>query len=380
VVKTQYTYIERKTSESGQTGTATYDLPEKGYMPELIVKAYSTPTASTDPALPLSDAITKIEIVDGGTVIKSLTGNQIKGLSMIHGHNRLGNWEINDNAVEGYDDFIIKLGAKADDKLYAPDMSSFSNPQIKITWDYSITTNEFGASYDADTSPAMKFTVLAKILREPGPYTHGYLKSTILKEYTQATSTTTTVELPRGQPLYGVGVEAGYDAKTFMDDVNRIKLDFDNGDWIPFDLYQEEIITAQQLWFKKPFEVAWMADVADDKDFDTHMGHLLHISAMATTNAGRAFEWQGTYGEAVETLGYWDLATPSVVTTYEAALLKSVGYCPYHIWYCPARAILGDMEDTLDTTQFSRIELEITSSSSASTSSTPDVIAEYLVV
>lgn len=256
MVKTQYTYIQKKTSESGQTGTATYDLPEKGYLPEIIVKAYSTPTASTNPALPLSDAITKIEIIDGGTVIKSISGNQAKALSMIHNHNRMGNWEINDNAAEGYDDFIIQLGGKIGDKLYAPDMSAFSNPQIKITWDYSITTNEFGASYDADTSPAMKFTVLGKILREPGPYTHGYLKTTKLYEYTQATSTTTVTEIPRGKPLYGLGIEAGYDAKDFTDDVNEIKLDFDNGDWIPFHLYAEEILTAQQLWFKNHSRLA----------------------------------------------------------------------------------------------------------------------------
>jgi len=378
MAKTQYTYIERKKSESGQTGTATYDLPEKGFLPEIILKAYSTPTASTNPALPLSDAITKIEIVDGGTIIQSLTGNQIKAMSMLRKYKQLAGLEINDNAAEGYDDFHILLGGRFDGTDYAPDMSVFSNPQLKVTWDYSITTTEFGMSCDADASPAMKFSVLGKILREPGPYTHGYVKSSVLKEFTQATSTTTTTEIPRGQKLIGLGVEAGYDAKDFTDDVNQIKLDFDNGDWIPFDLYEEEIITAQKLWFGPPFEYSWIADAIDDKEFDSHMAWLSFIECMASSNAGRGFEWQAIR-KGVETLGMWDLGTPSVISSYESVYFKSTGYGPFHVWYVPMSKILGEEADTLDTTGYSRIELETTSSSSASTSSTPDIIAEYLV-
>ena len=378
MAKTQYTYIERKKAVSGQTGTETFDLPERGFVPEIIVKAYSTPTASTNPALPLSDAITKIEIVDGGTVIQSLSGNQIKGLSMIRKYKRLGGLELNKNATEGYDDFHIILGGEFDGKLYAPDMSNFSNPQIKITWDYSLTTTKFGMSVDADTDPNMKFTIIAKTLREPGPYVHGYIKSSSIKTYTQAASTTTVTEIPRGHPLVGLGVEAGYDALNFTDDVNKIKLDFDNGDWVPFEFFEEEIATSQAWWHGEPFEYAWMADIKDDIELDTHMGIPLSVEFTATTNAGRAFEFQAIR-KGVETLGYWDLATPSEVTSYETAYIKSIGYAPFHIWYVPMKAILGGEADTLDTTKFGRIELEVTSSSSASTSMKPEIIAEYLI-
>lgn len=109
------------------------------------------------------------------------------------------------------------------------------------------------------------------------------------------------------------------------------------------------------------------------------MAFLHQLIAMASTDAGRAFEWQATLGKSVETLGYWDLATPTAVTSYERAFLTAIGYGPYHLWYCPMRSILGDEEELLDTTQYSRIELETTSSSNASTSSTPAIIAEYLM-
>jgi len=347
----------------------------------LVVTAYSTPTASTNPALPLSDAITKIEIVDGGSVIKSLTGNQIKGLSMIHGHNPLGSTEKNDNAVEGYDQFIIPLGGLFNGVQYAPDMSVFSNPQIKITWDYSITTTEFGMTCDADAAPAMKFSIMGKILREAQNVVHGYVKSTILKEYTQATSTETSIEIPKGLPLLGIAVEAGYDAKAFTDDVNEIKLDIDNGAWIPFDFFEEEVNSIQQIWYKKPFMYSWYADLEDADELDVHMGYPLHVLATPgiDSSKGLAFRFDENR-RGVETVDLMDLATPTATDVYQQIALTSIGWEPFHLWYCPMSQLQGGDDDTLDTTQYSRLDLKITSSSNASTSSTPDVVAEYLVL
>ncbi|MEA3222365.1 MAG: hypothetical protein U9P49_04270, partial [Thermodesulfobacteriota bacterium] len=287
--KTQYSYVERKHSESGQSGSAIYDLPESGYMPEVILKAYSTPTGSTNLDLPLSDAITKIEVIDGGKVIQSLTGNQMKGMSMLRKFKNLASLETNDNAVEQHDDFYILLGAVLNGTNYAPDMSAFSNPQLRVTWDYSETTNEFGMSCDADSSPAMKFSVIAKLVREGGIFSHGYVKTQSVKEWTQATSTTTKTELPLGDQLIGVGVEAGYDALDFEEDIEQIKLDIDSGDWIPFDFYEEEIYSSQNWWHGGPFQYSWSADVIDNKELDTHMGILNQLNIMSQENAGRAF-------------------------------------------------------------------------------------------
>jgi len=377
MAKTQYSYVERKHSESGQTGSAIYDLPEKGFMPELILKAYSTPTAATNLGLPLSDAITKIEIVDGGRIIQSLTANQVKGLAMLRKYKTLASLETNDNAVEQHDDFYIELGAVLNGTNYAPDMSAFSNPQIRVTWDYSDTATEFGMDTDADAAPAMKFSIIAKMIREGGKYTHGYVKSSTVKEFTQATSTTTTTELPRNNPLIGIGIEAGYDALDFEEDVEQIKLDFDNGAWVPFEAYEEEIYSLQNWWHNGPFQYSWTADIIDNKELDTHMGILNNISFLAQSNAGRSFEYQASH-IGVETVGKWDLATPTVDTTFEQTYIQSTGQCPFHIWYCPIRAIAGGEADTLDSRDFSRIQLKTVSGSSASTSSTPTIIAEYL--
>jgi hypothetical protein len=376
--QTRWDYVKRKTAESGQTGTITYDLPERGFMPELLLTAFSTPTATTAPACPLSDAITKIEIIDGGLVLKSLTGNQVKGLSMIHGHNPLLGLETNDNGVEGYDHFFIPMGGVFNGERYAPDMSQFNNPQIRITWDYSITTTEFGMTVTADSSPAMKFSVLAEMCKTAGVYRHGYTKSSIIKEFTQATSTTNIIDIPTGDQLVGLAVEAGYDALDFTEDVENIKLDIDNGDWIPFHLYEEEVLQSQQLWFKHPFQYSWRADLESAEELDTHMGHLSHLGAMGSEYDNLIISYDSA-SKGVETITIVDAGDdPTATDVLQQIYLKAIGWCPFHVWYVPARVLTGYEKDTLDTSLYGRIELESTSGSSASTSSTPDIIAEYL--
>ncbi len=83
--KTQWYYQERKNAQAGLTGSATFDLPEKGFLPQVTLTAFATPLAATNPALPIADILTRIEVLDGGTVIKSLTGNQVKALAAYWG-------------------------------------------------------------------------------------------------------------------------------------------------------------------------------------------------------------------------------------------------------------------------------------------------------
>ena len=383
MAKVQYVYVKRKQSETGQTGTVTYDLPERGFIPEITVRIFSTPTASTDPALPINDAITKIEIVDGATVIKSLTGNQTHGLEMIHGRPARTSTEVNDNAVEGYDDFIIFLGGKVNGIEYVPDFSKFSNPQIKITWDYSLTTGVRGATFDADASPAIKITVFCKVVREGAKYSHGYLKSSELQTWTQATSTTRQIEIPLGEKLYGIALEGGYDSLDFTEDFEQIKIDFDNGAWIPLQLYEEEIIKMQEQIFVNPFELTFRADVADGMEIDSHMGYvgsinIVGVSAAAGALGAYRIAWPSASSMGVEEISVTD-SNGAAYATYSQAVFHVIGYCPYGLWYLPMSTLLNGGGDLIDTSAYGRIIVEVVSGSSASTSQTPSVLAEYLI-
>jgi len=378
MARTHWYYVVREKSEAGQTGTATYNLPKSGFIPEIIVRAYSTPTAVTDPALPLNKAITKIEITDGAKKIVSLSANAVLGVLLGRVKRTHVSTEINENAVEGYEEFRIVLGGKINGTHYAPDFARFSNPQIKISWDYSITTGPFGATFDADTTPAMKFTVLCKIVKDATKYTHGYIKSYELYTYFNAPNAVTEVEIPRGLPLLGIGIEAGWVNLDWTEDVERLKLDFNTGEWVPLELEEEEIVAFEDSVHGGPAMVSFMMDLIDGVEIDAHMGYPTSVDGVGMSGAGRTFEWLQRH-RGVGAPNYMDVATPTAITAYEQVQITSTGYFPYNVLYIPMRALTDDEKDTIDTTKYRDIVLELTAGSAASTSSTPAIIVEYLV-
>lgn len=374
-----YHYVVRKKSESGQDGTVTYDLPESGFIPEINLRVFSTGTSSTDPVIPASVQITKVELLDGGTVLQSLTGNQLHAVSMFRGNKERASTERNEGGVEGYDDFRILLGANVNGIDYAPDFSRFTNPQIQITWDNTTTTGPFGETYDADTSPAMKFTVLCKIVRGQTKYTHGYVLSKQIKTFTSAASATVQTDVPRGEALLGLMVEAGYIDLDWTEDVEQIKLDFDNGAWVPFDFKEEEIVPAQREWFGGPFTVSWQADLIDAVETDLHIGYVTDVKALPVQASAREVHARWNHNFLGVSDFFIEDSDGASFTTYLRWAVTSKGYMPYQCWYCPMSALLNGEGDLVDTTQFGQIILEIVQGASVNTSSTPAVIAEYLV-
>lgn len=374
----QYVYVQRTRTESGDTGTVTYDLPEKGFCPEIVVTAYSTPTASTNPAQPITDFLTRVEIVDGSRVLVSLTGKQVKALSFYHGNKHQILTDRADNAVASREAFRLHLGVKANGRHYAPDLGRFSNPQIRLSWDASLTTTQSGVPVDADTAPATQFTVMCKVVRNTNKYTHGYKKSYVLRTFTSAASTTEQTEIPRGLKLLGIGIEAGYNGFRFDDDINQIKLDFDNGAWVPLDLRAAEVLDIQEEFFSEPFTVAFSRDVRDGRAIDLNMGFQKGLSIL-----GNGTDADNTYANLSDDFGVVTLAVNVSVgnadTTYRQTHFSVQGFLPFHMWYCPMSKLNGDESDTVDTTNYGRIILETVSAAALSTSSTPDVIVEYLV-
>jgi hypothetical protein len=375
----RYHYAERKDAPStAQTGTRTYNLPKSGFIPEILLQAYSTPTASSAQALQIFDAITKIQIRDGAKIIKDFDMEHAASLAMYHGSREFHCTHQHQNGTEGYEGVRIFLGQKVNGRMYAPDMSRFSNPQLVISWDHSTTTSKHGVTQTADTAPVTKFTLLCKVAEGGGKYTHGYVKTYSLKTWTQAASTETHVEIPTEGKLLGLLVEGGYDAKNFTDEVNELKLDFNTGDWVPLNLYAEEVIKFQQLVYPESFEVTFTLDIANGEELDTHMGWVGKVSLgpIEETNPFQATWTVGSKG--VETINFYN-SGGGAIGTPELVQVHAQGWLPFHGFYIPMSALTDGDSDFIDTGTYKNIDLYLTSGSSASTSSTPEVLAEYLI-
>ncbi|KKL89156.1 hypothetical protein LCGC14_1917560, partial [marine sediment metagenome] len=84
----RYAILEQDKAEtsSADGGTITIDLPETGILSELTFQARALGAYSNDCVTPMHAILEKIELlVDGSSVVKSLTGTQVKALDWYNG-------------------------------------------------------------------------------------------------------------------------------------------------------------------------------------------------------------------------------------------------------------------------------------------------------
>uniref|UniRef100_A0A6H1ZZ64 Uncharacterized protein n=1 Tax=viral metagenome TaxID=1070528 RepID=A0A6H1ZZ64_9ZZZZ len=372
-------YAQRKNAPStAATGEVTYDLPETGFIPTILLTCFSTPTSSASPALPLVDAITEVTIKDAGKEIISLNANQIMGIFMHRGSRSYVSTETNDNAVEQHQTFPILLGEVVNGVKYAPDFSKFTNPQITIKWDYSITTTNFGMICEADIAPVMKFTIACMVQPADAGYTHGYMRSRQIKTWSQTTSTETKIDIPSGEKLYGIMIEAGYDALNWTEDIEQLKLSLQSGKWIPLDLQEEELRTLDgDIWGAA--EISYCADVADAEEYDVHMGYVDDVNFAPLEKIDDLTFWFVNAHRGIETLNV-DTSGQAAYTTHFQTAIHVKGFMPYQCLYIPSWYLTGKTDDLIDTEAAKTAVLYCTSGAAASTSSKPAIVIETFVI
>lgn len=377
----QKTYLERKkaVTTTSTSGTVTVDLPEKDYISELLITAFHTNTTLTNALIPVYLAIKKIEVLDGSEVIKSLSGRQTQALAYYHGRTppmpHRKDWE----STETYDHFAIRFGRNLKDMEYMLNMGKMTNPQLKIEYDF-VTTSYYGVSHTVPTSPTFKYSVLATIWRGATPKpVLGYIRSQQIYDWTQVATGTEYVDIPRTEPIVGLMCQGGQDTKRLLQDFNRVRLNINNAELIPLDVYEEELQHLQKEWFEPLIVAAYRVEYKDGKDIDSGFGFIEGVSVIKRGSPIRVWFVEGQIGGILD-LACWDLATPTRDTTSGHGTRMIVkGLFPHHTIYIPAEKVSPTGEFTLPAPDYAKIVLELTSSS-ASTSAIPNVVLETLGV
>ncbi|GAH47759.1 unnamed protein product, partial [marine sediment metagenome] len=174
--------IRPQTAEvsTSQVGTIYQDLPEKGLLSALMIDYAGHGYYSTHPALPLWDAITKIEVlVNGSKVVKSLDMKQARALAHYYGFDlsTFGNYRrTRTSGDQTFWTVPILFGRFPGDKEYMLNMELYVNPQLRITYDMSQTVVE-GVTYNASGTPNIRTGVQGLIWKDGAPGTKGYIKS-----------------------------------------------------------------------------------------------------------------------------------------------------------------------------------------------------------
>jgi hypothetical protein len=181
----------------------------------------SAPTAHACKAIP------KVEILDGSTVIHSLSAMEIQARQFY------GLGKFPENVVNYQDNvyftvpLVIPFGRYLGDPKYALDPARFRQPQIRITVD-------IGAGGSA--CDAVILDIDALVFDEKAVAPEGYLSAKEYYRYSLVSSAIEDIDLPRDRKLRSLMIQSAYAGKYPYEQYNAFKLTEDNDRRIPFDL------------------------------------------------------------------------------------------------------------------------------------------------
>lgn len=208
-------------TDLGAAGTKTVDIDTTGVISRMIIRFRLTVVTVSVMTKMVTDTISKIEIVDGGTVLFSASGGDAFALPYWEGH-ALPYQNIS-LTVGGFFEcaILVNFGRWLYDPMLAFTPERFSNPQLKITWDEdacnaSVVVNEFSVHAYEDDSP-------------PGGGPSGFLMTKEVKSYAMTASAHEYTELPTDYPVRMLLVRGYSEDHAPVTLLSRLKLDVDNG-------------------------------------------------------------------------------------------------------------------------------------------------------
>lgn len=370
-------YLEDLKVLSALTGVDTFNLPEQGWLVALICRLTVTNAASDSRFLHPHDGVTKLEVIaDGGEVIKSLDGRLCKGLNHLDGIKFPRDVIVQGNAMVQEESFYLLFGGGLEDMEYGLDLGRHTNPQLKFTWDGSITSVEntqATVAWHASTFP--KLSVIAVFLEgAPGP-PRGFVRSQYTT-YTPGASATKEIEIPRGRPLRRIVLRNFYAGSDEEDVLNRVKLDISRGTYTPYDLRYADLIALNAALYGLAYYSARLYYTSQQRD-DGHVSDYMTNHPIIRSDECSMFYIQSRIGGQVR----WRLEHVAG-TNYGSATNVSFSVEGPGLHHCLALPFdrpggLANAYPTAD--PVSDVRLKIASASGAQTSSKAYVLWEDIV-
>jgi len=199
----------------------------------LQIMYYATNGSTTNLSNWLHENISKIELVDGSEVLFSLSAEQAQGLAFYGAGITPRNYLREDPSQRQYCDIWVPFGRYLYDPVLAFDATKFSNPQLKLTHNLATITAVGVTGFTADSC---NVRVIAKLMEE-SPAPTGFLMA---KEHynwdTGSSSLRKYLDLPTDHVYRMMGLRVHVENKQGHEILQEIKLNIDQGSFIPFDL------------------------------------------------------------------------------------------------------------------------------------------------
>lgn len=370
-------YLEDLKVLSARTGTDTFNLPESGWLVALIARLTVTNAASDSRFLHPHDGVTKLEVIaDGGEVIKSLDGRLAKGINHLDGIKFPRDVIVQGNAMVQEESFYLLFGGSLEDMEYGLDLGKHTNPQLKVTWDGSLTSienTEATVAWHASTFP--KLSIICVFLEAAPGSPRGFVRSQYTT-YTPAQSATKEIEIPRGNPLRRVVLRNFYAGSDEEDVFNRVKMDINRGGYTPYDLRYDDLIALNAALYGLAYYTGRLYYTSQQRD-DGHVSDYMTNHPLIRSDECSMFYIQSRYGGQVR----WRLEHIAG-TNYTSATNVSFSVEGPGLHHCLALPFdrPGGLANAYPTKEpVSDVRLKITSASGAQTSSKAYVLWEDVV-
>lgn len=265
-------------SSVSDAGTTTYDLKTKDLISRLLVGFRATNGATDNKDVNPARVISKVELVDGSTVLKSLSGQQAFA-NYFYDSRVLPTYfySARPSAVQ-----YVYLPLNFGRVLYDPDLSldpkMFNNLQLKLTWNLA-AIRAVGATGFVTGSAGVK--IIANII-EDAPQPSGFLMDKEIYQFTSVASGDQKIDIPTDYPMRRI-ITRSYEAATAMaTNITNHKLSIDNDKYIPFNLSTDDMIAHYQGYW--PEHLLDLKLFADDTDtVETWTGFLSNAVATGGT-------------------------------------------------------------------------------------------------
>ena len=214
-------------------GTLTIDLDLVDPVSALELEFDATNGTTSNEDNFISDVITKVELVDGSTVLTSLSLAQLEALYFYKTGKSPTLFPSEWASGSQRHNVLLLFGRHLWDPTYAMDFTRYKNPQLKIT--SNLAAVRAVSATTAFATGTLRATAVAKVMEQTGSKPSKFLMQKEIESFTSAASGEKRIDMPVDFPYRMVMLRAyleGYDPRELITDA---KLTADTDAFIAFN-------------------------------------------------------------------------------------------------------------------------------------------------
>ncbi len=335
-------------------GTLTKDITLRDPVSALALAFEATNGATSNKGAYISDVITKIELVDGSTVLYSVNLAELEAL-YFHKTGKSPKLFPSEHASGGQrEDVLLMFGRKLWDQAYAMDFTKFPNPQLKITSNLAAIRAVAATGF---TTATLKVTIVAKVMEEMAGRPAQFLSAKQINSWTTLASGERRIDLPRDKILRMLQLRSFEQGADIDEGISNIKITADTDKYIALDRkviqldgealmlngrcqFKHDILTKHQTAFRE----------LNNKE---NSGHWATFAKSAPTIIGINYEWSSE--------GKLDMIDNAAATISTDEALT--GYEDGHALHATVPIFMGDRdlpETWFDPRSYTKLEAVLT--------------------